>query len=107
MLANLNLELAEVREAIGIREAILSLDILTAKDDKDKPLYSNETARSAALILAKRDDAELQMWSAELRTHEHRRAELLATLERLRGEFKWLLLDRTEEISRAHEAAII
>ena len=106
-LANLNLEIAALRDVISNREAVLSLDVLTAKDEKDKPLYSNETARSAAFTLSRRDDIELQTLTAELRTHEHRRAELLANLERLRGEFKLRLLDRQEEISRAREAAII
>lgn len=58
-LANLNLEITDLRDRIGVREALMSLDVLTATDDKDKPLYGNETARSAALTLEKSNDAEL------------------------------------------------
>lgn len=47
------------------------------------------------------------MLTAELRTHEHRRGELLANIERLRGEFKLHLLDRQEAINRAATALII
>lgn len=105
-LANLNRDINELRDTISHSEAVLSLDVLTATNEQGKPLYSNETARSSALTLAKRDNAELQSLTAELHTLELRRAELLANLERLRGEFKLHLLDRQEAAARASQLSV-
>ena len=93
-------ELQTIREEIGGREALLTLDVVTAKDETGKPLYSNESLRAAALILAKEQSAEINELKTREKSLEQTRSELFARLERLRLEFKLFLLDREAEIKR-------
>jgi seryl-tRNA(Sec) selenium transferase len=98
-IADLNERLQSLRERIGKHEALMTLEIVTAKDEQGKALYPNESLRSAALVLSKDNSAELQSLIAEERETERRRAETFARLERLRLEFKLFLLDRQDQSS--------
>ena len=93
-------ELQTVREEIGSKEALMTLDIVTARDEGGKPLYSNESLRAAALTLAKEQSEELNELKNREKTLEQTRGESFARLERLRLEFKLFLLDREAEIKR-------
>ncbi|MBA3694196.1 MAG: hypothetical protein H0X49_17640 [Acidobacteria bacterium] len=92
----INERLQNVRDQIGKQEALMTLEIVTAKDELGKPLYPNESLRNAALLLSKDQSAELQNLITEERATEHHRAELFAQLERLRLEFRLFLLDKQE-----------
>ena len=47
-----NREMADLRNQIDLKQSAATLEILNARDEQAKPLYSNETARSAAIRLA-------------------------------------------------------
>ena len=79
-------EVQDLREQIGLKESAATLEVLNARDEEGRPLYSNETARGAALKRA-------------LAATETERAELLANLECARNEFRLHLLDRQQEIA--------
>lgn len=97
-------EVQEVREQIGLRESAATLEILNAKDEEGKPLYSNETARSAAIKLALSVKTKYQELNRRLAVAEHERAQLLASIERARNEFRVHLLDRPQEIATMRPA---
>ncbi len=90
-------KIEDIRKQIGHYEAILTLDIVAAKDEKSKPLYSNESLREAALTLAREQSEELKPLYVEIRELERRRAELFAKLERLRLEFRLFLIERAAD----------
>ena len=105
-LANLNYQLQLDREALALREATISLAILDARNETGKPLYSNETARAAALTIRLNENAEYRIQQAAIRNAERERGHLQAMLEQLRGLFKVELLERQEAIAiNANEAA--
>ena len=99
-IARVGAEQQAVREEIGSREALMTLDIVTARDEGGKPLYSNESLRAAALILAKEQSEELNELKNREKALEQTRGEMFARLERLRLEFKLFLLDQEAEIKR-------
>ena len=99
-IARVGTELQTVREEIGKLEALMTLDVVTARDEGGKPLYSNESLRAAALTLAKEQSEELNELKTREKTLDQRRSELFARLERLRLEFKLFLLDQGAEIKR-------
>lgn len=92
-------EVQDLREQIGLRESAATLEILNAKDEEGRPLYSNETARSAAIKLALSGNTKYQELNRRLAAAEQERAQLLATTERVRNEFKVYILDRQQEIA--------
>lgn len=93
-----NREMADLRNQIDLKQSAATLEILNAKDESAKPLYSNETARSAAIKLALAANARYQELERKLAAAELDRAQAFAALERLRGEFKLYLLDRQQEV---------
>lgn len=94
-------EVQSLREQIDLKESAATLEILNAKDEQGRTLYSNETARSAALQLALAGNTKYQETARQLAVAESERAQLLAALERRRNEFKLHLLDRQQEIAAA------
>jgi predicted nucleic acid-binding Zn-ribbon protein len=99
-IADLNRDLDDVREKVATREALMTIEIVTARDETGKPLYSNESMRAAAVTLAKNNSEELRnLWEQE-NNFEYKKSELFARLERLRLEFKLYLIERQEEINR-------
>ncbi|MDQ4123185.1 MAG: hypothetical protein M3209_17245 [Acidobacteriota bacterium] len=99
-IARITSELQTIREELGSREALMTLDVVTARDESGKPLYSNELLRTAALTLAKEQSEELKDLKIREKIIEQTRSEMFARLERLRMEFKLFLLDREAEIKR-------
>jgi predicted nucleic acid-binding Zn-ribbon protein len=97
-IARVSSELQTAREEIGNREALLTLDVVSTRDEAGKPLYPNEALRSAALTLARENSEELKDLRNREKLLEQTRSELFARLERLRLEFKLFLLDREAEI---------
>lgn len=97
-LTRLNQLIETTRAQISTIEAELQLEIITARTIDGKLVFSNDTARSAAFTKSCDESDELQSLIAERRTHEYRRAELLAKVERLRLEFKLHELDRLREL---------
>lgn len=95
-------EVQEFREQIGLRESAATLQVLNAKDEEGRPLYSNETARSAAIKLALAGNTRYQESSRRLVAAEQERAQLLANIERARNDFKMHLLERQQEIATMH-----
>jgi hypothetical protein len=93
-----NREMADLRNQIDLKQSAATLEILNAKDEGGKPLYSNETARSAAIKLALAANPRYQELERKLSAAELDRAQAFAALERLRGEFKLYLLDRQQEV---------
>jgi hypothetical protein len=93
-----NREMADLRHQIDLKQSVATLEILNARDENAKPLYSNETARSAAIKLALAANPGYQELERKLAAVEIDRAAAFAALERLRGEFKLYLLDRQQEV---------
>ena len=104
-LAELNYQLQLDREELAAIEAEISLQILDAKNDAGKALYSNETARANALTLQLRQHTDYQFRQANIRATEQERARLQAGLERLRGLFKVELIERQEALYRVRQSA--
>ncbi len=104
-LAELNYQLQLDREELAAIEVEISLQILDAKTDVGKPLYSNETARANALTLQLRQHTDYQFRLTNIRATEQERARLQAGLERLRGLFKVELIERQEAIYRVRQSA--
>ena len=93
-----NREMTALRNEIELKQSAATLEILNARDENAKPLYSNETARSAAIRLALAANPRYQELESKLAAVEMDRARAFAALERLRGEFKLYLLDRQQEV---------
>jgi hypothetical protein len=94
-----NREMADLRNQLDLKQSAATLEILNAKDENARPLYSNETARTAAIKLALAANPRYQELERRLAGVELERATAFAGLERLRGEFKLYLLDRQQELS--------
>lgn len=92
-------EVQDLRDQIGVRESAATLEVLNAKDEEGRPLYSNETARTAAINLALSGNTRYQELSRKLAAAEQERTQLMANTERARNEFKIYLLDRQQEIA--------
>ena len=100
-------EAAEQRERLAEIESILTLEIAGAKSPEGKPLYSNEATRSAELTLRLRDNKDAAQIKGLLERADGKKTRLLAHLERLRGEFKLLLIERQAEIIAATSTSLI
>ncbi len=92
-------EAQDLREQVDLRESAATLEVLNARDEQGRSLYSNETARNAAIKLALSSNNNYQELERRLIVAETERSQLLARIERLRGEFRLHLLDRQQEIA--------
>ncbi len=92
-------EVQDLREQVTLRESAATLEVLNARDEQGRALYSNETARNAAIKLALSSNNNYQELERRLTAAETERSQLLARIERLRGEFRLHLLDRQQEIA--------
>lgn len=109
-LANLHYELQLHRERQAFLEAQLTFAILDAKHpETGKAMYSNETARDAALKLRLHEHEECQALRGVIFGADRDRAKLLAQLEQLRCLFKLELLERQDVIatSMANSLAVL
>lgn len=103
-LAECNRQSAELRERLAATEAIITQEIASAKTPEGKPQFSNESVRAAELTLRMRDDAEAASLKAQIERGEMQKQQHLARLERLRGEFKFALVERQAEIAALNTA---
>ncbi len=104
--ARVQREAAELRERFAAIEAILTLEITNAKAPEGKPLYTNEATRAATLTLRLQESSEATEIKRMLARADECRNELVARIERLRGEFKIALLERQAEIT-AHSTPLV
>lgn len=91
--------ISELRERLGEIEAIETLEIVNAKTPEGKPQFSNESTRSAELVLRLRQNQGAAELKQALTQHEQQRSQMQARLERLRGDFKIALLERQADIA--------
>ena len=99
-ITDLNIKIEQQREQIGLVEAEVTIEINAARDEASKPLYSNDTTRRAAYSLKLAENPKYAELNELLQLFDQQRQYKHAELERLRLEFKLLLLDREEEINR-------
>lgn len=91
--------ISELRERLAEIEAIETLAIVNAKTAEGKPQFSNESTRNAELVIRLRQNQDAVELKQMLSRCEQERAQLLARLERLRGNFKVALMERQAEIA--------
>lgn len=91
--------ISELRERIAEIEAIETLEIVNAKTPEGKPQFSNESTRNAELVIRMRQNKDALELKQTLTGCEQQRAQMLARLERLRGDFKIALLERQADIA--------
>ena len=72
-----------IRDKISVIRAKLIIDIGTAKDDRGKPVYSNEQLRNAALTLELDENEEYQRLKERLRELNNEDQELVIEYNRL------------------------
>lgn len=85
------------REKAQAIEDAHMVDILVAKDEKDKPLYSNEKTLEIELRTRLGLSEVYQDLRGRIEAEEGYRAVLAIRLERLRGEFKLELAERWQK----------
>lgn len=74
------------------------LAVTRALDDKGKPLFSNEALRVAAIREQQRNSEQYQQATLKLRLAQERLARLQAQQERMRLEFKLMIVERQERL---------
>lgn len=73
--------------------AEIKTEVLSAKNEAGKPLYSNDQQRDAAITIALATDDEYQQLVQDVEHAERLKATLAAKLERLRGDYRIALID--------------
>ena len=81
------------RDKIDLIRAKKLVEIAFAKDDKEKPLYSNEPVREAALILFLDKEPDYRTLRDELRTLENQLQEISIEHVRLSNRKALLMLE--------------
>jgi hypothetical protein len=81
------------REFSSLHASEVKLEIINARTEAGKPLYSNETARECAIADALARDEAFQHFTEECNEAERLKVELAAKLERLRAEYRIALID--------------
>ena len=81
------------RELSSLHASEVKLEIINARTEAGKPLYSNETARECAIADALARDEEFHHFIEECDEAERLKVELAAKLERLRTEYRITLID--------------
>lgn len=89
--------LLRLQEKYALLEAQVVLQVAELKNGGDKPKYSNEPCRQAALTLALAGDNEVQFLRGKIRGAEASRAFKIAKLEALRVEFKVWVIGNTPQ----------
>jgi hypothetical protein len=90
---DINQLLLNKRAAIGSLEITITVDACQAKDEKGKPLLSNETLRAAAISRMLEESEDYRKQLTEVRDLERELATVEASLERLRMEFRLEMLE--------------
>lgn len=81
------------RELVSLHAAQIKAEIISAKSDTGKPLYSNDAARDCAITAALAGDETYQDFISEADDAERLKTELAAKLERLRAEYRIALIN--------------
>lgn len=81
------------RELSSLHASEVKLEIINAKNESGKALYSNETARECAIADALARDEAFEQFTEECDEAERLKVELAAKLERLRAEYRMALID--------------
>jgi len=82
-----------LRERLQVIHARHTLEIATAKDAKDKAVYSNEEMRRAALTIRLSEDDKYQALVAELRVLDSEQDDLVVEHNRLVDQKMLLMLE--------------
>lgn len=90
-------ELDEERERLARYEAGIKVQILTARNEAGKPLYSNDALRDAAFTEAIADDDRHQQLRVLADGAELEKFTAAAKLDRLRAEFRIALIEYEAE----------
>jgi chromosome segregation ATPase len=83
----------EVQDQIDVIRAKYLVEIALARDNKDKPLYPNEQAREAALLVALDKDAKYQALRDKLRMLRNKLQEISIEHARLSNKKALLMLE--------------
>jgi hypothetical protein len=83
----------KIWDRTSVIRAKLTIDIATAKDDKGKPIYSNEQLREAALTLGLAEDEEFQGLKERLRALDDEEQALVIEHSRLMDQRTLLMLE--------------
>ena len=81
------------RELSSLHASEVKLEVINAKTEAGKPLYSNETARECAIAEALARDEAYRQFAEECDEAERLKVELAAKLERLRAEYRVALIE--------------
>lgn len=81
------------REFVTLRACEIKTEILTARNEAGKPVYSNDAARECAVTDALASDDNYQQLVEELDDAERLKIALAAKLERLRAVYRIALID--------------
>jgi hypothetical protein len=81
----------KLRDRIHIIRAKLTIEIGTAKDNKGKPVYSNESLRDAALTLKLEEHSEYSTLRDQLRRHDGEVSDIVIEYNKLVDQ-KYLLM---------------
>lgn len=92
-------EADKLREYMGEIEDQITANVANALDGNDKPLYSNETKRKAAIATDLKASGPYQTQVALLADVERGMKQADARLERLRGEFAAAKIERNERLA--------
>jgi len=86
--AELRHKIAEAQDQTDAEEAQLYINVCAELDDNNKPMFTNEAARKAALALAKQHQPGYKSAAAILRALEAEQARTNAEIGYLEGEIK-------------------
>lgn len=98
-IAALNVVIQNERERIDFIEADLTIEIHAAKGEDGKPLFSNDALRKASFVKRCLEHERLIVLNQGLQKLETDRLHLAASVERMKLEYKYFLLDREMEIA--------
>ena len=101
-IAELVKEIGDIRTDLRDIETEQVVEVLTAKDESGKALFTNDKQRDTALATRLMEHPRHCKLKADLSEGELEKAIAGAKLERLRGEFKLHLLDRQEQIAQTN-----
>ena len=86
-------ELSETCDRIKEAEIEALANVMAAKGENDKPLHSNDKARDIAVFFALRSDSSYNQDKSTERILEKKKASIEAEIERLRREYRIVLID--------------
>lgn len=97
--------LEERRELAALSACELKTEILIARNEAGKPLYSNDSLRECAISDALASDENYRELVVEADEAERLKVELATKLERLRAEYRIRLIDYEADRLGRREAA--